>query len=285
VGGRSRGRFATPADFPQHDCSPYRRKTYAANVWDLSIVQGPFSVAPCQTLANVRFANFPSLQSTTTHAHPPSRPARGVPRRRRVAAPTDAHGLWVSPPLTLMACGCRPHSRSWFVGVAPTDAHGLWVSIGAGWSGVERGARAGRGRRHVVHRRASAVNDAVNDGRGRSGARPAGGVGRVAVRTPWGGNHVLRADTPRHVRLPRPRDDAAGAIQPHPPFLQQVMVTRFAACHARTTARSERKLDQRLTLWHPINSTFGLLGSWFAISLSTYYCPSRPTETIQHHPS
>jgi hypothetical protein len=22
VGGRSRGRFATPADFPQHDCSP-----------------------------------------------------------------------------------------------------------------------------------------------------------------------------------------------------------------------------------------------------------------------
>jgi hypothetical protein len=25
--------------------------TYAAKVWDLSIVQGPFSVAPCPTLA------------------------------------------------------------------------------------------------------------------------------------------------------------------------------------------------------------------------------------------
>jgi hypothetical protein len=24
VGGRSRGRFATPADFPPHDCSPFR---------------------------------------------------------------------------------------------------------------------------------------------------------------------------------------------------------------------------------------------------------------------
>jgi hypothetical protein len=22
-GGRSRGRYATPADFPRHDCSPY----------------------------------------------------------------------------------------------------------------------------------------------------------------------------------------------------------------------------------------------------------------------
>jgi hypothetical protein len=31
--------------------------TYAAKVWDLSIVQGPFSVAPCQTLA-LRYAFF-----------------------------------------------------------------------------------------------------------------------------------------------------------------------------------------------------------------------------------
>jgi hypothetical protein len=34
--------------------------TCAANVWDLSLVQGPFSVAPCETLA-LRFAFFPSL--------------------------------------------------------------------------------------------------------------------------------------------------------------------------------------------------------------------------------
>jgi hypothetical protein len=31
--------------------------TYAAKVWDLSIVQGPVSVAPCHTLA-LRFATF-----------------------------------------------------------------------------------------------------------------------------------------------------------------------------------------------------------------------------------
>jgi hypothetical protein len=34
--------------------------TYNAKVWDLSIVQGPFSVAPCQTLTS-RFAPFASL--------------------------------------------------------------------------------------------------------------------------------------------------------------------------------------------------------------------------------
>jgi hypothetical protein len=32
--------------------------TYAARVWDMSIVQGPFSVAPCQT-RTFRFATFP----------------------------------------------------------------------------------------------------------------------------------------------------------------------------------------------------------------------------------
>jgi hypothetical protein len=34
--------------------------THAAKVWDLSIVQGPFSVAPCQTLT-LRFATFSTL--------------------------------------------------------------------------------------------------------------------------------------------------------------------------------------------------------------------------------
>jgi hypothetical protein len=33
---------------------------YAAKVWDLSIVQGAFSVAPCQTLA-LRFTTSASL--------------------------------------------------------------------------------------------------------------------------------------------------------------------------------------------------------------------------------
>jgi hypothetical protein len=39
--------------------------TYAAKVWDSSIVQGSFSVAPCQTLA-LRFAAFSSLYVVLT---------------------------------------------------------------------------------------------------------------------------------------------------------------------------------------------------------------------------
>jgi hypothetical protein len=40
--------------------------TYAAKVWDLSIVQGPFSVAPCQALA-LRFATFAVCCSCATN--------------------------------------------------------------------------------------------------------------------------------------------------------------------------------------------------------------------------
>jgi hypothetical protein len=41
VGDSSRGRFATPADFPLHDRT--HMYTYAAKVWNLPLVQGPFS--------------------------------------------------------------------------------------------------------------------------------------------------------------------------------------------------------------------------------------------------
>jgi hypothetical protein len=54
----SRGRFPTPADFPLHDCSPYRGivartegYTCAAKVWDFPLVQGLFPAAPFQILA------------------------------------------------------------------------------------------------------------------------------------------------------------------------------------------------------------------------------------------
>jgi hypothetical protein len=53
-GGRSRGRFATPADCPLHDCiAPIDDYTHDAKVWAVFLVQGPFSVAPCP---NRRFA-------------------------------------------------------------------------------------------------------------------------------------------------------------------------------------------------------------------------------------
>jgi hypothetical protein len=54
-GWGDRSRYATPADFPLHDGSPY-----AAKVCYLSIVQAPFPVAPRQTLTT-RFATFASL--------------------------------------------------------------------------------------------------------------------------------------------------------------------------------------------------------------------------------
>jgi hypothetical protein len=50
-GMSSRGRFATAADFTS--VARTHMYAYAAKVWDLCIVQGPFSVAPCQTLANI----------------------------------------------------------------------------------------------------------------------------------------------------------------------------------------------------------------------------------------
>jgi hypothetical protein len=40
------------ADFPLHDGTPYRGLHVRLGVWDLSIVQGPFSVAPYQTLTH-----------------------------------------------------------------------------------------------------------------------------------------------------------------------------------------------------------------------------------------
>jgi hypothetical protein len=61
----SRGRFATPADFRYVNVARTEGYTYDANVWDVSLVQGPFSVAPCQTLM-VRFATFSSLYAEAT---------------------------------------------------------------------------------------------------------------------------------------------------------------------------------------------------------------------------
>jgi hypothetical protein len=76
VGGRSRGRYATPAEFTLHDGTG--GYTYDDGVWDLSIVQGPFSVAPCQTLKS-RFATFSSR-----HRIALSRRGQGLSRARGV---------------------------------------------------------------------------------------------------------------------------------------------------------------------------------------------------------
>jgi hypothetical protein len=60
-GWSSRGCFATPADFPRHDCSPYSHLHVRRERLQVSLVQRPFSVAPCQTSADVPiFAPFAS---------------------------------------------------------------------------------------------------------------------------------------------------------------------------------------------------------------------------------
>jgi hypothetical protein len=58
----SHGRFAPPADFPLQHCSPCRGLRLRRESLGLPIVQGPFSVAPCQTLV-LRFATFASLHA------------------------------------------------------------------------------------------------------------------------------------------------------------------------------------------------------------------------------
>ena len=60
MGDRSRGRFATPADLPRHVVARTGGYMADARVWDLSIIQGPFPVAPRRTLT-LRFATFASL--------------------------------------------------------------------------------------------------------------------------------------------------------------------------------------------------------------------------------
>jgi hypothetical protein len=91
VNDRSRGRFATPADCPLH----------AANVWELSIVQGPFSVAPCQT---------PTLRSQLIHRCTPQHPTRSAaptPTLRPPPADTRAPSAAAAP-----AARASPLTRS-----------------------------------------------------------------------------------------------------------------------------------------------------------------------------
>ena len=88
---------------------------YAAKVWNLSIVQVPFSVAPCQSLA-LRFATLASLYEVELrvrverlaancpppHHVPREQPSHGgrrTPERRRTLEARS-----VSPPLTPWCC-------------------------------------------------------------------------------------------------------------------------------------------------------------------------------------
>ena len=90
---------------------------YDVGVWDSSIVQGTFSVAPCQTLA-LRFATFPSLYDVL-HPHrrmrrcvgtPPPLDSRRCWRRRRRAL------VWRRSTPTMMSRTTTMHSV-WHWGV------------------------------------------------------------------------------------------------------------------------------------------------------------------------
>jgi hypothetical protein len=122
VGDRSRGRYATPADFPRHDMVPCTGGyAYAVGVWDLSIVQGPLSVAPCPNPNVLRFATFSfavgrrRAPRTLTdaawlgHAPPAAPPARdsaapvmGPPPPRAALVKEEARPLWRPPRVSML---------------------------------------------------------------------------------------------------------------------------------------------------------------------------------------
>ena len=84
VGDRSRDHFATPADFPLHDGSPYRG--LRVRRWGLGFVHRSrtISLAPCKTLA-FRFAFFASLYSAVWKSGTWWRSTRGGERNLRTA--------------------------------------------------------------------------------------------------------------------------------------------------------------------------------------------------------
>jgi hypothetical protein len=106
--------------------------------------------------------------------------------------------------------------------------------------GQVRRARVG-GRRPAVLRRAHAAaarhGHAGGGGGGGGGAAPLGHETRAGAAAPAG----VCDPTPPHPTPHTPCQWSHGS---------QLL-------YARTTVRSERKLDHCLTLWHPINTTFG----------------------------
>jgi hypothetical protein len=116
VGDRSRGRYATPADSLLHAMVPCTEGyAYDLGVWDLSIVQGPFSVAPVPTL-QLLFATFASLCHLRAHAATAARchcwsSAPPHPRRRRRRRPHPPPPAAGTPPCaarTPWPPGCGP---------------------------------------------------------------------------------------------------------------------------------------------------------------------------------
>jgi hypothetical protein len=89
-GDRSRGRYATPADFPRRGGTPHQGLHVRRWGLGLFIVQGPFSVAPCQTLES-RFATFSSLYTWASRGE--SAREEGV----RMTHSTAAGQIGVSP--------------------------------------------------------------------------------------------------------------------------------------------------------------------------------------------
>ena len=85
---RDARRFPSPGLFPVH--VHVHMYTYAAQVWDLSIVQGPFSVAPCQTL-DATTRNFASLSPALWDATSCRKTPRSLSRSESLSLGSQAH--------------------------------------------------------------------------------------------------------------------------------------------------------------------------------------------------
>jgi hypothetical protein len=106
-----------------------RMYTYDAKVWDSSIVQGPFSVAPCRTLL-LRFATFSAVRSKA-HCNP------SLPQPPYSSMIFDWNHLVCAPPL------CRAALASGAAARGPS--RGGTRSPAARWRTVPRAQRAQAG--------------------------------------------------------------------------------------------------------------------------------------------
>ena len=85
MGGRSRGRFATPADFPPHDCSPYSHVHERRECLGFVHHSRTIFCRPVRATLALRFATFSSLygvdgwSTSIRQSITPAPPAR-VPR-------------------------------------------------------------------------------------------------------------------------------------------------------------------------------------------------------------
>jgi hypothetical protein len=181
VRGRSRGRFATPADFPLHDCSPYSHVHVRREGLGFVHRSRAIFCRPVPNLSALRFATFSSPYVRVFVSLSPRRNRRGQPLARNLITPMAAATSGVPLPLKCHLSTCIELIRC----VCNTWAGARAVEPGRR-AHVQRAVlrRGGlRARRAVLRRRAESPRRAAPRGGGRRGGTRSP-RGRTAPRAP-----------------------------------------------------------------------------------------------------